>query len=275
MPNGHPVPIERIVGCLRELGVQDGDSLLVHSSFRSLFYGWPEDAAHYRSGDAYARDVICALRDIVGNKGALLVPTEFLSDHHYAAFRRETIDLRAARSNRGFLTEVFLGLPDTRRSLHPIYNVAAVSGILDDALARHGSLEYSMDIGSPWWQFTDIGGKVIYLGVDLDSNSLIHLPEYILKMDYPRPVFFHRPHEFTIVDLYGNRHLVRGYLHAIRWPQFTVTKFCSYLNKRYRIYRTAHLHQTPVTVVDAQSQYRSLMAELDAGVSWYDAIAWS
>lgn len=268
-----PIPIDRIVACLRQLGIRDDDSILVHSNLFNLCYGWPGAAVANQSASGYARQLIRALRDICGSAGALIMPTEFVPDHQLAALRHEVLDLRVARTNRGSLPNLFLEWADVRRSLHPIYNVAGVG--LDGAIARHAEFEYSMDVGSPWWEFTRMGGKVLLLGVGLEADSLIHLPEYVLKAEYPRPVFFNRPHEFRVVDEDGQPHEVRGYLHGVRWPGWTVSKFLCYLNGRYSFYQTIHLHHTPITVIDAQLQYDALMSELDAGIAWYDAVGWA
>jgi aminoglycoside N3'-acetyltransferase len=271
---GFPIPIETIVNTLHRLGVKDGDSLLTHTAFRSLFRGSKEKLTEVGSSELYARDLIRALRDICGPTGALMMPTEFLPDYQIASFQGRPFDLRSAPTNRGFLCQQLLELPEARRSTNPIYNIAAVGGGFEELLDEHYKYEYSMDKGSPWWEFSERGGKIVYLGASLDSNSCIHMPEYVLKNEYPKPVFFSRPHEFNLIDLRGRPYRARAYVHAIRWGSGVVTKACRYLHYRHRILNEAFIGTTPIVVVEARLQYKALIKELELGFCWYDAMTW-
>jgi aminoglycoside N3'-acetyltransferase len=270
-----PIEIERIVGCLKELGVRQGDSLFTHTAFRSLFHGSKQANDNSIGSAPYGRDLIRALRDLTGDDGVLMMPSEFLPDYQMVAFRGEIYDSRTAPTSRGYLCRLFMEFPQVARSCHPIYNVAAWGRTFIPILASHHNLEYSMDVGSPWWEFMQRGGKIVYLGASLDSNSFIHMPEYILKDDYPRPIFFNRPHRFKVVDQNGQTIEVRGRVHAIRWGPMVVTKACQYLNQKYDILRQKSLEEALITVVEARAQYDALMREIEFGFSWYDAMTWS
>nr|WP_255616523.1 AAC(3) family N-acetyltransferase [Microvirga puerhi] len=274
MDRKYPIPVEALVSCLRELGVREGDSLLTHTAFRSLYYGWPEEA-EWSLSDHYGRNVIRGLKDLVGSEGILMMPSEFLPDYQMASFRGTTFDLRHQRTNRGFLPQLFLEFSDVKRSTNPIYNCAVWGPrSFEPFLENHHQFAYSMDVGSPWHELMKRNGKVAYLGASLDSNSMIHMPEYILKQDYPRPVFFGRPHHYNLIDTAGRSIEADAYVHAIRWGSYVVTKFCNYLNSRYGILKHGTVGDTSIVVVDAQAQYDALMSELNQGVSWYDATTW-
>ncbi|HWA21424.1 MAG TPA: AAC(3) family N-acetyltransferase [Caulobacterales bacterium] len=270
----YPIAPEALIECLDGLGIPAGTSLFTHTAFRQLYRGSVK-AAPPQASRQYARDLIRALRGHVGADGVLMMPTEYAGDYQLDAFRKTRFDLRTAPTNRGFLCSAFLETDGVRRSSGPIYNVTA-SGPRDflATLDAHHSLAYSMDKGSPWWEFMRRGGKIAYIGASLDSNSFIHMPEYVLKQDYPRPVFFGRPHTFYLTDTTGRNLDVEAYVHAIRWGPLVVTKFCRFLNHKYGILREGRIENTPVIVVDAKAQYDALMAELELGMSWYDAMTW-
>jgi aminoglycoside N3'-acetyltransferase len=271
-----PIEIGRLIDCLKELGVKQGDSILTHTAFRSLFHGGdqPVDAGYFWSR-SYGRDLIRALKDLTGDDGVLMMPTEFLPDYQMAAFRADLYDTRTAPTNRGFLCDLFMEFPQVIRSCHPIYNVTSLGSDFTPFIDAHPSLEYSMDVGSPWWEFMQRGGKIIFLGASLDSNSFIHMPEYVLKDAYPRPVFFNRPHRFHVIDRNGQTIAVDGRVHAIRWGPMVVTKACHYLNQKYGILRQQSLGETLISVIDARAQYEALLREIELGFSWYDAMTWS
>jgi aminoglycoside N3'-acetyltransferase len=206
--------------------------------------------------------------------GALLLPTEFIRDKQQAAFTGQTFDLQEAASTRGFITECFRRSEGVTRSTNPIYNVSVLGEGYDKALVDHWELPYTMDVGSPWHQFMEAGGKIVFLGVSLATNSMIHMPEYLLKDAYPRPVFYNQPHAFQLVGPSGEHREVLAYMHAIQWPVSTGPKFCNYLNEKRSIYHKAVVGRAEITVVGAKEQYEALLAELEQGVCWYDAMYW-
>jgi aminoglycoside N3'-acetyltransferase len=199
------------------------------------------------------------------------MPTDFAGDYVEASKHQKLLCLTEGKSNRGHLTEIFRKLPDVVRSTNPIYTVSVYGSGLEKELESHWECQYSMDIGSPWDSFAKRGGKIVFFGCDYNVNSFIHHPEYILKSEYPLPVFFNRPHLFKVRNLNAETKLVRSFVHAINWPAGTVEKFCNYLNDKYRIYKTVDVSGTVISVVNAQHQYDSLVNELKLGNTWYAA----
>ena len=110
------------------LGVESGDILFIHSSFKSL---GPVDGG--------ASTVVAALEDAVGPDGLVLMPSFSLVPGDK--------DLRAAKWDRattpstvGWLTEYFRQMPGTVRSDHYSHAVAA-RGRRAEADRRAGCLE--------------------------------------------------------------------------------------------------------------------------------------
>lgn len=268
-----PVAVEKIYELLRSLGVKEGDHLLIHSSLKAFHAGATEEENRGPecSAEEYAAQLIAMFQKLVGENGVLMFPTDFMGDYLIADGKRSVFSLAEAKSNRGFLTEYFRRLPGVKRSTHPVYNCAVWGRGYEEALANHWNYEYVMDDGTPWSQLMKNGGKIVFFGTNLDCNSMIHVPEYMMRGAYPRPVFFERPHEFQIVKEDGTQRPVRAFLHGIRWSAGTVTKFCNYLNDIYGIYQSGKIENATVTVVGAQEQTDALNKELARGISWYDA----
>src|SRR5262245_33097049 len=108
MEDRHRIPVETIVDTLKQLGVSKGDGLLTHTAFRSLYYGGNDPDPSSLTTEQYGRDLIRALKDLVGPEGILMMPTEFLPDYQMASFEGGVFDLRQVSTNRGFICRLFL-----------------------------------------------------------------------------------------------------------------------------------------------------------------------
>ncbi len=153
---------------LKDIGVVRGDALLVHSSLRSF---------GYVQGGADA--VIDALLEAVGDQGTVLVPTLTFSILKVVPYR---FSAKHTRSTTGRITEVFRQRPQARRSLHPVSSAAAIGPHAAYLTAAH--LDTPCGPGSPYYRLFELGGKVVFFGATLGSNSLFHCAEEIVSPSY-------------------------------------------------------------------------------------------
>jgi len=185
-----PVTVSSLTTDLQELGVQAGDTLLVHASLSAL--GWV-------AGGAPA--VVDALQAAVTDDGTLVVPThtgqysdpaawsnppvpddwvETVRDER-PAYRPEITPTRAV----GAIPECFRTYPGTVRSRHPIYSFAAWGDAAEAIVADH-SFDYGLGDDSPLGAVYDRGGRVLMLGTDYDTNTSLHLAEH--RANFPKTV---------------------------------------------------------------------------------------
>ncbi len=182
-----PVTVDTLVRDLRTLGVEAGETLLVHSSLSAL--GWV-------AGDAQA--VVDALREAVTADGTLVMPThtpQYTDPEDWSnppvpadwvdtirderpPFRPEVTPTRGM----GAIPECFRGYPDVRRSRHPLYSFAAW-GSEAEAVVEDHELTYAMGEGSPLARVYERDGRVLLLGVGHDVNTSLHLGEYRADID--------------------------------------------------------------------------------------------
>ena len=164
---------------LKNLGIQVGDILFVHSSFKSL--------GVVQGG---AGTVIAALENALGTDGLLLMPSfNLIGDREQ---RTDSWDIKKTESSVGWLTEYFKLMPGTHRSDHYSHSVAARGQGAKNFVADHLSEE---GMASPWdrppWGKTygtnspmmrtyDLDGKILMLGVDYQSSTYIHVVEVML-----------------------------------------------------------------------------------------------
>jgi aminoglycoside N3'-acetyltransferase len=91
----------------------------------------------------------------------------------------------------GALAEVFRTLPRTVVSDHPDGRFGARGPRAAELLADVPWDDY-YGPGSPLQRFTDAGGRVLRLGADLDTVTLIHYAEYLAPLPAKRRVRRHR-----------------------------------------------------------------------------------
>ncbi len=163
----------------RNLGVETGDTLFVHSSFKSL---GPVGGG--------AGTVVGALEDAIGNDGLILMP----SFHLVAVTDRvKTWDIERSPSSVGWITEFFRLMPDTYRSDHCSHSVAARGREAREVTSDHrlrkglrsrwdrGHLGFAFGDGSPMWKAYQRGGKILMLGVDYQSSTYVHIAESLYR----------------------------------------------------------------------------------------------
>ena len=153
---------------LRGLGVERSGLLLAHSSLRSF--------GHVDGG---ADAVVDAMLEAVGPQGTVLVPTLTFQLLKQDAMQ---FDVRHSPSTSGLVTETFRNRSEACRSLHPISSAAAIGPQAEYLTADH--VDTPCDAASPYYRLAELGGKVVFFGASLGSNTLFHCAEDIVRPGY-------------------------------------------------------------------------------------------
>ena len=151
-----------IVRGLKQIGVREGDILMVHTALSSL--GRVEGGA-----DA----VIDALIEAVGPSGTIAMPTLYPP----SISEDEIFDVDESPSMMGEVTEVFRKRPGVARSAHPTHPTAAYGAKAQDLIRDHAKTPTACGAGTPFERLAQWGGKVLLIGVDQDRNTLLHTAE--------------------------------------------------------------------------------------------------
>ena len=182
-----PVTTGRLVADLRDLGVERGDTVLVHTAMSSL--GWV-------CGGPPA--VVDALLEAVTDDGTVAMPTHTaensdpaewenppVPESWYGTIRESTPPFRPAVTptrGMGSVVECFRSYPDVRRSDHPSFSFAAWGAEAEFVTDDH-ALDSSLGEGSPLARLYDLDGRVLFLGTTHETNTSLHLAEYRTEND--------------------------------------------------------------------------------------------
>jgi aminoglycoside N3'-acetyltransferase len=193
VPSQEPLCPASIVDDLRRLGVAEGDLVMVHASLRAI---GPVEGG--------ALGVLDAIDAAIGPTGSILVNTGVADEHAWvndhpederAALLADAVpfDARTAPADpdNGVLAEVFRTRPGTVVSDHPEGRFGA-SGPLAPMLVTDVPWDDYYGRGSPLDRFVSNGGKVLRLGADPDTTTLIHLAEHLVDLPDKRRVRRHR-----------------------------------------------------------------------------------
>jgi len=150
----------------RNLGIKPGDIIAVHSSMKSLgrVDGGPDT-------------VIAALIEAVGGIGSGTVLMPCFNDP------LDIVDLRTTPCRLGLVPETFRTCPGVIRSVNHTHSVAVIGRHAAELAATHRG-RAPLGVGSPFHELAKRGGQVVHIGCDMNSSSIIHVAESIVKAPY-------------------------------------------------------------------------------------------
>lgn len=149
------------------LGLQSGDTLLVHSSYKSLggVEGGPQT-------------VIDALLAVLSDEGTLIMPT-----FNFDFCKGEPWDVRTTPSHMGAITNIVREHPQAKRVFHPIYSFAILGKYAEFLTKERYKSSYGAN--SLFAKLRILDGKIMVIGLIYnDSMTFFHHIEEMEGVDY-------------------------------------------------------------------------------------------
>lgn len=175
----------RLRADLEKLGLRTGSVVLVHASMRQV-----------RPDAGGPATVLAALSDVLGRRGAVVVPTQTpwtsvtssvfraatagMSGDRLAAYRRDlpAFDPRTTPSaGMGAFAEHVRIRADAVRSTHPLTSFAATGPLAADLMVRH-DLDCMLGERSPLAALREAEACALHLGPGFDRATAFHLGEW-------------------------------------------------------------------------------------------------
>lgn len=181
-----------ITSVLRQEGINTGDVLMVHSSFRAI--GYVEHGAD---------TLITALLKVIGEEGTLMMPAFPAIGYNYDYLKSKPVfDIKHTASRMGIVTETFRKKKGIRRSLHPTDSVSAYGRQAEYLVKDHFGQLTPYNENSPFYRLCALKGKILMIGVKLDSLTNLHTLEDAIP-DFKYPVYHETVFEARLIDASG------------------------------------------------------------------------
>jgi aminoglycoside 3-N-acetyltransferase len=172
------IELATLEAAFAQLGLAPGDSVLVHSGISNLgkVIGGPPA-------------VFELIQKTVGDQGNVLYPVFPFGGLMYEHLRfNPGFDARTSPSKMGALTEYALKVGG-RRSIHPTHSVLAFGDQSEAFVAEHHLCATPFADQSPYARLVETSGKILLLGVGLNSTTSFHRVEDRLGAEFPVKVY--------------------------------------------------------------------------------------
>lgn len=151
--------------CLKNAGVNKGDTLIVHASWRACYML-----------NATPNEVIQCILNYLGSEGTLLMPCYGDSG--------EFLDVEKTPSQAGVLSECYRKYENVLRSQFPQGTMCGRGKNSYDILCEHGKSQYGFDEYSPYYKaIVEYNAKILLLGMGRKPHKItaFHCATYANK----------------------------------------------------------------------------------------------
>jgi len=160
-----------VASVFRECGVVEGDSVFLHSD--ALVTAELAGADINQKIDT----LFDGITDLLGPSGTLIVPT-----FTYSATKGEVFNVQQTKSDVGLLTEFFRNRPNVKRSLNPVFSVAALGAKAQDFADT--SFVDCFGEQTCFGLMQELNTWIFTLGCSFDRITFIHYVDQALGVDH-------------------------------------------------------------------------------------------
>lgn len=263
------ITYDRLLADFRALGLEPGDTVLVHSSLKSL--GYVENGPH---------TVIKALYQSVSPGGTIVLPAYHMpagTVYETCKLKDYVFDPRIHGTRVGSIPAELLRFPGVERSIHPTHSVSALGRNARYLTEAHHLAPSTFGKGSPWDRLLEIGGKVVGLGIPMAPGGLYHPLEDYLGDAFPVPVKMKETFYLRCLNWSGEiiqvpivplapeflprriDHKSRGDLRDYFWQEFT----------RAGLLRVGQVGEARTWIMNAQDFFTHLIHLAQEGITIY------
>jgi aminoglycoside 3-N-acetyltransferase len=246
---------------LRAIGVEPGDTLLVHSALSKMGYieGGPVS-------------VVNALLDAVGEEGHILMPNSPNAGYQLDYIRDLSVfDVQNDKSKLGAITEAFRLHPKALRSCHPTEPVSCIGPNAAYFIQDHFGETTPYSAKSPFYKVAEQGGKILMVGVTLDNaGTNLHTLEDAVA-DFKYPVYYP---ELFAVDIKFSDGTVKTMQTKVHDPVWSRKRNCDDLIpifEQHGVLSHVRFGNADTLLLDAKKMLETMILLYETrGVTMYD-----
>jgi aminoglycoside 3-N-acetyltransferase len=193
--------LEKLENKLKEMGIVEGDTIFMHSSFNTLngFKGGPQE-------------IIDCILKVIGGSGNLLMVSMAYRGALYKYLREcQYFSVRDTVSHMGVITEIFRKKINVLRSLNPAHPILAYGPNAQWIVADHEKVLYSCGKGSPFEKILQLNAKALFFDTTFRSMTFIHYIEDLCREELSINLYHKDPIEVTVYDSNGNEIKVKTF----------------------------------------------------------------
>lgn len=153
---------------LSELGLERNDTVLIHTSFRTL--------GEVEGGPNGLIDGFCEYL----SQGLFVVPTHTWEN---VTASQPVYNVRTSVPCIGLVPRTAALRTDGIRSLHPTHSVWAYGREAVSFVAGEELAETPAPVGGAWWKLGEMGAKILLIGVGHNRNTFLHAVDEIAGLD--------------------------------------------------------------------------------------------
>lgn len=173
-PMSGQVDFAEIVEAIRNVGVQRGDLVMVHSRLFSIGL-----VAGISDVSAMPAVYLRAFQEVLGDSGTLVVPTFTTSFGRYG----KPFVYEESPSEMGVFSETVRRTPGSCRTLHPVQSLTALGALAEELTRDHPRWNVGYD--TIWDRMHRRGGKTMTVGIPFRQGlSFVHHVEFLACVPY-------------------------------------------------------------------------------------------
>ncbi len=185
--SGQTISKADLMSDFKQIGLQKGDTVLVHSSMSKI--GYLENGP---------QTFVDALIEYIGEEGNVMMPTSPnpMLQLDYAR-STNTFDINQSPSALGAISEYFRKMKDVKRSWSPTEPVSVCGKDADFLTNSHHIDNSPYTSNSPFQKLYQLNGKIMYTGVTLENaGTNLHTLEDAVDFEYP--IYYKDEFEFDV-----------------------------------------------------------------------------
>lgn len=259
LKNKQIVTKEEIIQQLKKVGLQSGDTVMVHSSLSKM--GYVEQAAN---------SVIDAFKEVIGDEGTLMMPAFPAIGYNYDYLNIHPVfDVKETPSKMGVITETFRKQENVLRSLHPTDSVCAFGKQALYLTMDHFGQLTPYNTQSPFFRLCELKGKIVLIGVDFNSLTNLHTLEDAVE-NFKFPVYHEQMFDCTLIDNGGNKLTMKTKVHN---PEYSKKRQCNALIPYFKeagILKHFKIGLADCMMIDAFAMHEWMVKNyLEKGITMY------
>lgn len=245
---------------LKSIGIEKGDTLLVHSSLSKI--GYIENGP---------KDLVDALLEAVGPTGNILMPNSPNASFQLDYVRSlKVFDAANDASKLGAITEYFRKLPEAKRSKHPTEPVSCIGPDAEYFTGSHFGNLTPYNENSPFYKVSERKGKILYIGVTLDNaGTNLHTLEDAVE-DFKYPVYY--AEEFPVKVKFEDG-TIREMKTKVHNPVWSKKRKCDGLLPMFEakgVLQKVKIGHAPTLLFDADKMLKVMISEYNEhGITMY------